>query len=57
MAIRGWSGAGSIVDSISSMYITGLCKHYGIDPNTKLKDLPKEFMNILLYLIYSNSMI
>lgn len=49
MAIRGWSGAGSIVDSISSMYITGLCKHYGIDPNTKLKDLPKEFMNILLY--------
>lgn len=49
MAIRGWSGAGSIVDSISNMYITGLCKHYGIDPNTKLKDLPKDFMNVLLY--------
>ncbi|MDO4283488.1 MAG: excinuclease ABC subunit UvrA [Clostridia bacterium] len=49
MAIRGWSGAGSIVDSISNMYITGLCKHYDVDPNTKLKDLPKDFMNILLY--------
>ncbi len=49
MAIRGWSGAGSIVDTISNMYITGLCKHYGIDPNTKLKDLPKDFMNVLLY--------
>ena len=49
MAIRGWSGAGTIVDTISNMYITGLCKHYNIDPNTKLKDLPKDFMEILLY--------
>ena len=48
-AIQGWSGAGSIVDGISKMYIDGLCEHYGVDPNTKLKDLPKKFMDILLY--------
>ena len=48
-AIQGWAGAGSIVDGISKMYINGLCEHYGVDPNTKLKDLPKKFMDILLY--------
>lgn len=48
-SIQGWSGAGSIVDTISNMYINGLCEHYGIDPNTKLKDLPDDFMQILLY--------
>ena len=48
-AIQGWSGGGSIIDTISGMYIKGLCEHYSIDPNTKLKDLPKDFMNILLY--------
>ena len=48
MAIIGWSG-GSIKDTISGMYISGLCKHYNINPNTKLKDLSDEFMQILLY--------
>ena len=46
-AIKGW--AGSTFDSISSMYITGLCEHYGINIDTKFKDLPKKFMDILLY--------
>ena len=48
-AIAGWSGSGSIVDGISRMYIDGLCNHYSIDPNTKLKDLPDKFMKVLLY--------
>jgi excinuclease ABC subunit A len=48
-AIQGWSGGGSVIDTISGMYITGLCKHYNINPNTKLKDLPEDFMQILLY--------
>ena len=48
-SIVGFSGGGSIIDSISGMYIRGLCEHYNVDPNTKLKDLPKEFMQVLLY--------
>ncbi len=48
-AIQAWSGSGSIVDGISKMYISGLCNHYKIDPNTKFKDLPDSFMKILLY--------
>ena len=48
-SIKGWSGGGTIIDSISGMYIEGLCRHYGVDPNTKLKDLPKSFMKVLLY--------
>ncbi len=48
-AIQGWTGAGSIVDSISNMYIDGLCKHYNVQKETKLKDLPKDFMDVLLY--------
>ena len=48
-AIQGWTGSGSIIDGISKMYIEGLCKHYNVDPNTKLKDLPKNFMDVLLY--------
>ena len=48
-AIQGWTGAGSIVDSISNMYIDGLCKHYNVPKETKLKDLPKDFMDVLLY--------
>lgn len=46
-AIQGW--AGSTMDSISSMYITGLCDHYKIKSNTKISDLPEWFMDILLY--------
>ena len=48
-AIQGWSAAGMLIDSMSKMYLEGLCNHYGIDIDTKLKDLPKDFMNILLY--------
>ncbi|MEG1704952.1 MAG: excinuclease ABC subunit UvrA [Clostridia bacterium] len=48
-AIQGWSGGGSIIDTISGMYIKGLCEHYKIKPTTKLKDLPEDFMQILLY--------
>ena len=48
-AIQGWSAAGMVIDSMSKMYLEGLCSHYGIDIDTKLKDLPKDFMNILLY--------
>ena len=46
-AIKGW--AGSSLDSISMMYIEGLCLHYNISPSTKLKDLDEKFMNVLLY--------
>ena len=30
------------------MYIEGLCRHYNVDVTTKLKDLPDEFMDVLL---------
>jgi excinuclease ABC subunit A len=46
-AIQGW--AGSTMDSISSMYIEGLCKHYHVNSNSKIKELPESFMNVLLY--------
>ena len=48
-AIQGWTGAGSIVDGISKMYLEGLCTHYNISPMTKLQDLPEKFMDVLLY--------
>ena len=35
--------------SMSKLYLEGLCNHYGIDIDTKLKDVPKDFMNIRLY--------
>ncbi len=47
-AIQGWTGSGSIIDGISKMYIEGLCNRYNINPATKLKDLPEDFMDILL---------
>jgi excinuclease ABC subunit A len=46
-AILGW--AGSTMDSISGMYIDGLCEHYKVNSNTKLKDLDENFLNVLLY--------
>ena len=46
-AIQCWSS--STMNSLSDMYINGICKHYEIDPNTKLKDIPNWFMDILLY--------
>ena len=48
-AIQGWTGAGSIVDGISKMYLEGLCAHYNVSPMTKLQDLPEKFMDVLLY--------
>ena len=45
--IHCWSG--STTDSISLMYIRGLCEHYNVDINTKYKDLKKDFINVLLY--------
>lgn len=46
-AIQGW--AGSTMNNMSNMYIEGLCKHYKVNPNTKFKDLPDWFMDVLLY--------
>ena len=46
-AIKGW--AGSTIDSVSYMYIEGLCNHYNINPNTKISDLDDNFFNILMY--------
>ena len=45
--IHCWSG--STTDSISLMYIRGLCEHYKVDINTKYKDLDKKFKEVLLY--------
>lgn len=46
-AILGWGG--SNIDSITTMYINGLSKHYGIDQNTRFCDLSKEFFYVLFY--------
>ena len=46
-AIKGW--AGSTLDSISYMYIEGLCNHYNVKLNTKICDLDDDFFNILMY--------
>ncbi len=46
-AILAWSS--STMDSISNMYIEGLCNHYSVKPNTKIKDLDPKFYDILLY--------
>jgi len=46
-AILGW--AGNTMDSISTMYIDGLCKHYNVKSSTKIKDLDEKFFNVLLY--------
>ena len=45
--IHCWSG--STIDSISLMYVRGLCEHYNIDIETKYEDLPKDFVDVLLY--------
>ena len=46
-AIKGWGGNNE--NSITLMYLRGLCDHYGIDIDTKIDKLPKNFYNILLY--------
>ena len=45
--IHAWGGNNK--DSFSMMYLNGLLSHYNINPKTKVKDLPKEFMDVLLY--------
>ena len=45
--IHAWGGNNK--DSFSMMYLNGLFSHYNIDPKTKVKDLPKDFMDVLLY--------
>ena len=46
-AIMAWGGKNE--DSLSMMYLKGLLKHYGVKESTKIKDLPKKFMDVLLY--------
>ena len=46
-AIMAWGGKNA--DSLSMMYLKGLLKHYGVKESTKIKDLPKKFMDVLLY--------
>lgn len=43
----GWGGGDEM--SMSSMYFTGLAKHYGFDINTPVGELPEEVINIVLY--------
>ena len=43
----GWSTAK--LNGIPKMYLKGLCKHFKFDINTPIKDVPKDFMNIVLY--------
>ncbi len=45
--IKGWGS--SKQDSITLMYLKGICDHYKIDINTRIDKLPKDFYNILLY--------
>lgn len=46
-AIKGWGG--NSADSVTLMYLKGMCEHYGIDINTRIDKLPKAFYNVLLY--------
>ena len=46
--IKAWTGVGLFVDGIARMYIEGLCNHYNVPVTTKLKDLPEDFMDVLL---------
>jgi len=46
-AIKGWGGNNE--NSVTLMYLKGICNHYNIDINTRIDKLPKDFYNILLY--------
>lgn len=43
----GWNAAK--LNGIPKMYLRGLCDHFGIDINTPIKNVPKDFMDIVLY--------
>ncbi|MBE5822255.1 MAG: excinuclease ABC subunit UvrA [Clostridiales bacterium] len=45
--VIGWSPVN--INGIPKMYIKGLCEHYGIDINTPINKLPKNFLKIVLY--------
>ena len=36
-------------ETMAKMYFESIAKHYGVDINKKIKDLPKDFMNKILY--------
>ncbi len=42
-----WGSSG--VDSVTLMYMRGLCAHYGVDIDTPFNKIPKEFKEVLLY--------
>ncbi len=42
-----WGSTG--VDSVTLMYMRGLCAHYGVDIDTPFNKIPKEFKEVLLY--------
>ena len=42
-----WGSSG--VDSVTLMYMRGLCTHYGVDIETPFNKIPKEFKEVLLY--------
>ena len=46
-AIKGWGG--NSADSVTIMYLKGMCEHYGVDINTRIDKLSKAFYQILLY--------
>ena len=45
--IKGWGGNNE--NSVTLMYLRGLCEHYGIDINTRIDKLPKEFYDVLMH--------
>ena len=46
-AIKGWGGNNE--NSVTLMYLRGLCEHYGVDINTRIDKLPKDFYDILMH--------
>lgn len=46
LKISGWSGE---IGSMAGMYFNTLSKHYGLDLDKPLKDLPKDMLNLVLY--------
>ena len=42
-----WGSSG--IDSVTLMYMRGLCAHYGVDIDIPFNKIPKEFREVLLY--------
>ncbi len=47
ISVMGWSM--NKLNGIPKMYMKGLCEHFGVDINTPIKKVPKDFMDIVLY--------